>query len=47
LSDLALDRLVAGERAFPPPAAQHLGSCSACRARLDELSAEAVNFDRS
>ncbi|MDB4970659.1 MAG: hypothetical protein JWN44_6348 [Myxococcales bacterium] len=40
LSDLVLDRLVAGESpARPDPAAveQHLGSCAVCSARLDEL----------
>jgi len=35
LSDLALDRLVAGERA--DDAAAHAGGCARCGARLDEL----------
>lgn len=42
LSDLALDRLVAGERATRPDAAAvaaHLGGCRACAERLRQLRA--------
>ena len=45
LSDLVLDRIVAGEppvRPSPSAIELHLGSCAACSARLDQLRQERV-----
>jgi hypothetical protein len=44
LSDLVLDRLVAGELREEGELAAHLSSCAACRDRRDQLAAERTRF---